>query len=96
MNALVLDFPGSNSVLTKTFWARYAAGPPDMAVLAVEPGFRGCAFVNAAVERADPSDSIHQLVARHKAWIAGEFEAIARAANWPRPGLLARQLIRTC
>lgn len=64
-----------------------------LAALAGEPNFRGCAFVNAAVERADPGDPIHRLVARHKAWIAGEFEAIARAAHWPRPDLLARQLL---
>jgi len=64
-----------------------------LASVAAGPGFRGCAFINAAIERADPADPVHRMVAGHKAWIAARFEAIARTAKWPRPALLAQQLL---
>lgn len=38
--------------------------------LAGRKGFRGCAFVNLAVETAAPGEALHALVRRHKKWIA--------------------------
>jgi len=35
------------------------------------PGFRGCAFVNAAVEYPDPAHPVRQVVAAHRAWFHG-------------------------
>ena len=64
-----------------------------LARVAAGPGYRGCAFINAAVERADQGDAVHRLVAGHKAWICAQFESIARTAKWPRPRLVARQLL---
>ncbi|MHA3704541.1 TetR/AcrR family transcriptional regulator [Jatrophihabitans sp. YIM 134969] len=32
------------------------------------PGFRGCAFLNAAAEYPDPDDPIHQAILTHRAW----------------------------
>ncbi|MBW0104488.1 TetR/AcrR family transcriptional regulator [Pseudonocardia sp. KRD291] len=32
------------------------------------PGFRGCAFLNAATEYPDPHDPVHQAVLDHRAW----------------------------
>ncbi|MGI9025650.1 MAG: TetR/AcrR family transcriptional regulator [Burkholderiaceae bacterium] len=64
-----------------------------LAAVVSEPDFRGCAFINAAVERAEPSDPAHRVAAEHKSWIAARFEIIARSANWSDPGLLAEQLL---
>ncbi|MCB1522330.1 MAG: TetR/AcrR family transcriptional regulator [Hyphomicrobiaceae bacterium] len=38
--------------------------------LAVREGFRGCAFINLAVETADPESELHALAKRHKDWIS--------------------------
>jgi AcrR family transcriptional regulator len=32
------------------------------------PGFRGCAFLNAAAEYPDPNHPVHQAVLRHRDW----------------------------
>lgn len=73
--------------------AKILAAFDYLAKLTRESDFRGCAFVNAAVERANSSDPVHRLVAGHKTWIAAQFEAIARGGPWPRPDLLAQQLL---
>ncbi len=56
-------------------------------------GYRGCAFINAAVDRADADDAAHSLAAAYKRELAGRFEAIARAARWRRPARLAMQIL---
>jgi AcrR family transcriptional regulator len=33
-----------------------------------QPGFRGCAFLNAAAEYPDPAFAVHQAVLRHREW----------------------------
>jgi AcrR family transcriptional regulator len=35
------------------------------------PGFRGCAFINAAAEYPDPAHPVRQVVAAHRAWFHG-------------------------
>jgi AcrR family transcriptional regulator len=35
------------------------------------PGFRGCAFINAAAEYPDPRHPVRQVVADHRAWFHG-------------------------
>jgi AcrR family transcriptional regulator len=37
--------------------------------LATLEGFRGCAFINLAVEAATPDSQLHRLAQRHKKWI---------------------------
>ncbi|AKU14745.1 TetR/AcrR family transcriptional regulator [Luteipulveratus mongoliensis] len=32
------------------------------------PGFRGCAFLNAAAEYPDPDHSVHQVILSHRRW----------------------------
>jgi AcrR family transcriptional regulator len=34
------------------------------------PGFRGCAFINAAAEFADPAHPARKVIAAHRAWFA--------------------------
>src|SRR6185369_16343662 len=57
--------------------AASAGGSPGDAVLAVattiadgisSPGFRGCAFLNAAAEYPDPAHPVHQAVLAHRQW----------------------------
>ena len=54
-----------------------AAGSPAEALLAIagaiagniqSPGFRGCAFLNAAAEYPDPDRAVHQEIIAHRQW----------------------------
>lgn len=38
-----------------------------------KPGFRGCAFINAAAEYADPEGPIRKVVAQHRTWYRTTF-----------------------
>lgn len=38
-----------------------------------QPGFRGCAFINAAAEYADPDSAVRKVVADHRAWYRETF-----------------------
>lgn len=40
------------------------------------PGFRGCAFINAAAEYADPDGPVRQVVAEHRAWYRALFAGL--------------------
>lgn len=57
------------------------------------PGFRGCAFINAAAEFADPADPVRVVVAEHRRWMLGEFAGIAADAGAADPVVTARQLM---
>lgn len=57
------------------------------------PGFRGCAFINAAAEFADPEDPVRAAVDEHRAWMLGEFADIAAEAGAAEPEPIARQLL---
>ncbi|MFC4298153.1 TetR/AcrR family transcriptional regulator [Castellaniella hirudinis] len=56
-----------------------------------DPGFRGCAFINAAVELADPAHPGFEISMRHKRRMIEEFERIAAQAGWRAPDLFALQ-----
>jgi AcrR family transcriptional regulator len=65
----------------------------DVAGQLVRPGFRGCAFINAASEFQDPESAVRQAVAAHRQWY---FELIRRAfgaAGHARPGGAARHFV---
>ena len=57
-----------------------------------EPGFRGCPYLNAAHELADPGDPARAVAIRRKAELRGWMERTARAAGLRRPRALAEQL----
>jgi AcrR family transcriptional regulator len=84
----------------------YVGSPPADAAAAVDqlnrltaaiggelcrPGFRGCAFINAAAEHPDPGDPVHRAVADHRSWLAGTVTHAFRTAGHPEPEEAARR-----
>jgi AcrR family transcriptional regulator len=48
------------------------------------PGFRGCAFLNAAAEYPDPAHPVHQAVLAHREWfLATVTDLLAQATDAP-------------
>jgi AcrR family transcriptional regulator len=56
-----------------------------------EPGFHGCAFINATVE-SRPGSAVTQASDVSRAWLRSLFVELARAARAAEPEQLARQL----
>ncbi|MEV4313267.1 TetR/AcrR family transcriptional regulator [Actinocrispum sp. NPDC049592] len=57
------------------------------------PGFRGCAFLNAAVEYPDPAHPVHKAVLAHRQWFAQTItEVLARMGDAPT-GPAARHFV---
>lgn len=57
------------------------------------PGFRGCAFINAAAEFSDPHDPVRAVIGEHRQWMLDEFADIAIEAGARDSGATARQLM---
>lgn len=55
--------------------------------------FRGCAFINAAVEFADPEHPVRQLVMAHRDWYTAVLAELFRAAGHPLPGDAADEFL---
>jgi AcrR family transcriptional regulator len=53
---------------TESAEATVRAIAEDIAADLRRPGFRGCAFLNAAAEYADPTHPVHRAVRAHRAW----------------------------
>ena len=59
-----------------------------------EAGFRGCPFLNAAVELVGPQyQSARDMVQQHKAWWLALFSGLARDAGARQPETLAQELL---
>jgi len=58
-----------------------------------QEGFRGCMFINAAVEFPAPNDPIHTAAAAHGASLYTVVERLAREAGAEQPELLANQIL---
>jgi AcrR family transcriptional regulator len=78
-----------------------AAGRPGEKLLAIfdfleawfaEPDFHGCAFINTAVEYADPQHPFHQLSAQHKALVLAEIHVLCREAQLREADAMADHL----
>ncbi|MBL8952585.1 MAG: TetR/AcrR family transcriptional regulator [Myxococcaceae bacterium] len=62
-----------------------------LAEIAAEPGFRGCAFVNASAE--EPRDGVvREASARARTWVRELFVGLARDAGARDPAKLGRRL----
>ena len=50
----------------------------------LSPGFRGCAFLNAAAEYPDPTHPIHQFVLAHRQWFLNTItDLLAQTSDAP-------------
>ena len=52
----------------------------------VAPGFRGCAFTNAAIEFTDSRHAVRQIVSDHREWYAETLSDLLRELGHPLPG----------
>lgn len=55
-------------------------------------GFRGCPFMNASLELADPAHPARAVAERHKTATRDQFAALARELELAKPDALADQL----
>lgn len=52
----------------------------------VSPGFRGCAFINAATEFTDSRHAVRQIVSDHREWYAEILSDLLKELGHPLPG----------
>lgn len=57
------------------------------------PGFRGCPFINAAAEHADPAHPARVVVDAHRRWLHGQAAALVSALGAHEPDALAERLL---
>ena len=57
------------------------------------PGFRGCPFINAAAEYADPEHPVRLAVDAHRRWFRQTIKDLLDEINVPDPALVADQLV---
>jgi len=60
---------------------------------AIQPGFRGDPFINAAAQFADENHPVRVAVTAHRDWYAKHIEELFRQIGHPRPGDAADDLI---
>ncbi|GAA2054805.1 TetR/AcrR family transcriptional regulator [Williamsia deligens] len=65
----------------------------DLGAASCGPGFRGCAFINAAAEFSDPDDPVRGVVDGHRRWLLDTFADIAAEAGVGDTHATARQLM---
>lgn len=52
-------------------------------IVACRPGFRGCAFINAAAESPDPDSAVRKVVDAHRAWYRTMFTELLAPLDLP-------------
>jgi AcrR family transcriptional regulator len=57
------------------------------------PGFRGCAFINAAAEYPDPAHPVRLVVAAHRTWFHDVLRGLLTAASHPDADRTATMLV---
>jgi AcrR family transcriptional regulator len=57
------------------------------------PGFRGCAFINAAAEYPDRDHPVRRVIAVHRAWLHGVLRDLLAAGHHPDPPRTATMLM---
>jgi AcrR family transcriptional regulator len=65
------------------FLAEYTCGP----------GFRGCAFINAAAEYPDPRHPVRQVVAAHREWFQGVLQGLLTDGGYADAARTAAMLV---
>jgi AcrR family transcriptional regulator len=61
--------------------------------VACSPGFRGCPFINAAAEYADPDSPVRRIVDEHRAWYRTTFEQLIAPLGRPDQAAVADELM---
>ena len=56
-------------------------------------GFRGCPFINAAAEFADPSHPVRRIVVQHRDWYTETLVELFRSAKHPMSGDAADEFL---
>ncbi|MHB1783510.1 MAG: TetR/AcrR family transcriptional regulator [Acidimicrobiales bacterium] len=83
-------------------WVRAASSDPAEQLLAVfdwlahwheTQGTRGCAFMNAAAELANPTHPAREVAHRHKRWMRDYLAGLAKEASLSRPERLGAELM---
>lgn len=64
-----------------------------IAELSCTPGFRGCPFINAAAEYADPAHPVRRAIAAHRAWFAGFLGGLLEELGVGGSATLVEQLV---
>lgn len=57
------------------------------------PGFRGCAFINAAAEYPDPASPVRRAIDEHRAWMLEIATEAFRRAGHESPGRAGRRFM---
>jgi AcrR family transcriptional regulator len=57
------------------------------------PGFRGCPFINAAAEYADPEHPIRRTVDAHRQWFHDTIQELLEEIDVDDPGHVADELV---
>src|ERR1700761_3316084 len=57
------------------------------------PGFRGCPFINAAAEYADPAHPARRVVDSHRLWFKQAIQDLLAEGDVPDPALVADQVV---
>ena len=60
------------------------------------PGFRGCAFLNAASEYPDPTHPVRLVVSEHRDWFTDVMTNLLGDMGNPMPGDAADELMLAC
>ncbi|WP_382308427.1 TetR/AcrR family transcriptional regulator [Herbiconiux sp. UC225_62] len=60
---------------------------------ACQPGYRGCPFINAAAEYADPEHPVRLVVAAHRRWQLQAFERLLASIGVDDPAAAAGELM---
>lgn len=61
--------------------------------LARDPAFRGCAFINVAVQQPDPNGRLHALARAHKTWIREYIQSLIEVVGGGNGRQLAQQIL---
>lgn len=57
------------------------------------PGFRGCPFINAAAEYADPEHPVRRVVDAHRRWFRQTIQDLLDEISVPDPARVADQMV---
>ena len=100
--AAVLERRHAERVATLDAWVRARSDSPRGRLLAVfdwlgkwhrSEGQRGCAFVNAAAEVANPANPAREVARRQKRWMREYLAGLAAEAGLPEPARLGADLM---